>query len=161
MARSVDTLYCDDIRQEINGKFSYIGVYQSELIAQSLPITLPKLCIVIMVRSPIDDPPQSLTVQIRKNEGDRADESAEEILREISVSEEELANAANSIDASVDDGVNREDRMQRLQFMVTFSPMQLDNPCLIRVYAWADDERLRGPGLKVKQAEPTPSSQKT
>src|SRR5271169_3055754 len=42
------TIFCDDIRQEIGGKFSYIGVYNGFMfIHGSLPVTLPKFCLSI------------------------------------------------------------------------------------------------------------------
>jgi len=41
------TIFCDDIRQEIGGKFSYIGVYSGFMFVPAFPITLPKLCLAI------------------------------------------------------------------------------------------------------------------
>ena len=37
------TLFCDDIRLEADGKFNFIGTYQSQMFVQgSFPVTLPK-----------------------------------------------------------------------------------------------------------------------
>jgi hypothetical protein len=42
------TLFADDLRQEIGGKFSLIGIYQVDLIQRlDFPITLPKLAMLI------------------------------------------------------------------------------------------------------------------
>src|SRR4030095_11746465 len=42
------TIFCDDIRQEVGGKFSYIGVYSGQMIIHgTCPVTLPKLCLAI------------------------------------------------------------------------------------------------------------------
>lgn len=42
------TIFCDDIRQEVGGKLSYMGVYMSEMVIHApFPATLPKLCMVI------------------------------------------------------------------------------------------------------------------
>lgn len=35
------TVFCDDIRREDNGKAILIGVYTDDLVASSLPMTLP------------------------------------------------------------------------------------------------------------------------
>lgn len=40
------TLFCDDIRYEINGKLTLAGVYASDMIfPNDFPVTLPKLCL--------------------------------------------------------------------------------------------------------------------
>ncbi len=41
----ISAIYCDDIRQEIGGKHSYMGVYGSDLVLPSFPAAIPKLCI--------------------------------------------------------------------------------------------------------------------
>jgi hypothetical protein len=42
------TTFCDDIRQEVGGKFSYIGVYSGFMFVHgTCPITLPKFCLAI------------------------------------------------------------------------------------------------------------------
>src|ERR1700675_16626 len=42
------TIFCDDIRQEIGGKFTYVGVYSGFMFIQpSFPVVLPKLCLAI------------------------------------------------------------------------------------------------------------------
>lgn len=43
-----DTVFCDDIRQEIGGKVSYIGIYRGAInFPNKLPATLSKLCFAI------------------------------------------------------------------------------------------------------------------
>ena len=54
MNRQVSTTFCDDIRQEIGGKLSYMGVYSSDLYVGGFPITLPKFCVAIRVMTPAD-----------------------------------------------------------------------------------------------------------
>jgi hypothetical protein len=42
------TIFCDDIRQEIGGKFTYVGVYRGLMFIQgSFPVVLPKLCLAV------------------------------------------------------------------------------------------------------------------
>ncbi len=40
----VFTLLCDDIRQEMGGKTSLMGLYDAHVVVPQLPFTLPKLC---------------------------------------------------------------------------------------------------------------------
>jgi hypothetical protein len=45
------TIFCDDIRHEITGKTTLVGVYNSQLIVtDSLPVTLPQICAAITLR---------------------------------------------------------------------------------------------------------------
>jgi hypothetical protein len=44
------SLFCDDIRAEVGGKMSIMGVYQADMIFptnQNFPLTVPKFCILI------------------------------------------------------------------------------------------------------------------
>ncbi|WP_026986543.1 DUF6941 family protein [Fodinicurvata fenggangensis] len=52
-------LFCDDIRQEVSRKHTYVGVYTGAMTVQrELPYTLPQLCMVIDLvfeREPVPD----------------------------------------------------------------------------------------------------------
>jgi hypothetical protein len=49
------TIFCDDIRDELGGKLSLIGVYGPDLIIDApFPALLPKLGILVNARIPID-----------------------------------------------------------------------------------------------------------
>jgi hypothetical protein len=41
------TIFCDDVRQESNGKLIYIGVYEVKMILEQIPATLPSFCVVV------------------------------------------------------------------------------------------------------------------
>jgi hypothetical protein len=38
MERHLQTIFCDDIRHELGGKLSYIGVYSGRLIVPDFPV---------------------------------------------------------------------------------------------------------------------------
>ena len=40
-------IICDDIRQEIGNKLTFVGVYQDQIIVPAFPFTFPKLCFFI------------------------------------------------------------------------------------------------------------------
>jgi hypothetical protein len=40
MDRHIQTVFCDDIRHEVGGKHSYIGVYSGKLFVPTFPATL-------------------------------------------------------------------------------------------------------------------------
>ncbi len=53
MTLLIDTIFCDDIRSEMGGKLSYMGVYGGGLFVSEIPATLPKLCLAIRLFVPI------------------------------------------------------------------------------------------------------------
>ncbi len=40
------TIICDDIREEVNNKLSFIGVYGSNILVSKIPFVFPKLCFI-------------------------------------------------------------------------------------------------------------------
>jgi hypothetical protein len=46
------TIFCDDIRREVGGKLTLVGIYRSEMVIPAdLPIVLPKLGLAILVQA--------------------------------------------------------------------------------------------------------------
>lgn len=59
------SLFCDDLRSEYGGKVSIMGLYNSDLIFQStLPFTVPKLTILVMVYLAAGQPAESMTINV-------------------------------------------------------------------------------------------------
>jgi len=141
--RHVQTIFCDDIRQEINAKLSYIGVYSGSLYLQSFPSTLSKLCVAVKVVTPADNPLGALTIRILRDE---------DVLQEITVDEGEI----NAV-SSPPDNVTEEElksRVQTAQFMIVFSPIKFDEACVLKVRVQTEKEELRGMGLRILQQPP-------
>lgn len=63
---SVSAIYCDDIREEVGDKLSYMGVYGQTLFVRSgFPIVIPKLCVVVTFSVGVaEKPTESVTCQI-------------------------------------------------------------------------------------------------
>lgn len=139
--RHVETLFCDDIRHEVGGKLSFIGVYSAVLFVSTFPITLPKLCLFVKVVTPVDQPLRVLKLRILRNE---------ETLQEIAFDEMQLAAASDSAEEMTEDQKN--EQIHIVQFLVAFSPIQFDEPCILRVHVQTEDGELRGMALKVEQA---------
>ena len=145
--RHVETLFCDDIRQEVAGKVSFIGVYSSNLLVQDFPVVLPKLCLAIKLVAAADDQMDRIRLQVLKDE---------ETLREIVVDEQQLAAASDS--AEDDPHETPSHRFQVTQFFVVFSPMRFESPCTLRVRVQLDDEELLGVGLAIAKLADDPNN---
>src|SRR5438445_2168364 len=48
------SVFCDDIRAEVGGKASFIGVYNSIMFMPSFPAVLPKFGIIIFFNEPAE-----------------------------------------------------------------------------------------------------------
>lgn len=141
MNRHVLTIFCDDIRHEVGGKFSYIGVYSGQMFVPSFPITLPKLCLAMSVITSTDMPFRKLAMRILKDDAP---------LAEAALDDTQLANVVEAFADVPED--ERKERVQLLQSMFVFSPFQLEGPCTLKVRIETESGELRGVGLRIGQA---------
>lgn len=140
--RHVQSIFCDDIREEINGKISYIGVYSGTLLVREFPVTLPKLCVSLNLVTPADKPLKTCTIHVYKDD---------EVLQEITFDEEELRNASESIENFANK--SKFPTVQVFKYFIIFSPIQFTGPCLLRIQIQTEDEELRAMGLKIAQLQ--------
>lgn len=64
MRRFGYSIFCDDIRNEVGGKLSFIGCYSSVIfVTQKLPFVLPKFCIHSYVVTTAEDPFRSVSIR--------------------------------------------------------------------------------------------------
>jgi hypothetical protein len=64
MKPNFSVLFCDDIRHEVGGKVSLMGIYGSHLLVPSMPLHLPKLAIHFNIELPIELKPDSIKINI-------------------------------------------------------------------------------------------------
>ncbi len=140
ISRHVETLFCDDIRHEVNGKVSFIGVYSGRLFVPAFPITLPKLCLSVKIVTPVGEPLRVLNLRVLRND---------EILQEIAIDDDQLAAASDSAEEMTEE--QRKERIQMAQFMLVFSPIQFTEPCVLRVLVQTEDGELHGMALLVEK----------
>lgn len=137
MERYIETIFCDDIRHEVNGKISFIGVYSGKLFVHDFPITLPKLCLDIKIRTPIDLPFEELTISVFKDD---------EVLEEIIIDKEQCKEANEAINNGSD-----EFRVLSAAFQLIFSPIEFERPCKLRVRAQTESEEIKGLALQIEK----------
>ncbi|OAI06751.1 DUF6941 family protein [Methylomonas methanica] len=139
MDRHIQTIFCDDIRHELGGKLSYIGVYSGRLFLPTFPLTLPKLCLSINVLTPATRPFTKLSLRVMKDK---------DVLFEGNLDDSQLSGA---VEVLSDSEMDIKDRVLSLQSVIVFSPFALEAPCTLRVLAETEDGELRGYGLKIEQ----------
>ncbi|TBW07883.1 hypothetical protein E0E52_10525 [Azotobacter chroococcum] len=137
MSRFAYSLFCDDVRHEINGKTSQIGIYQGSMYLATFPAHLPKLCIIISAVTPIENPFSELIFKAYMDVN---------LIFQFQLNKEQLDEAiASSPEAG--DGTFR-----IVQTMGIVSPISFDQPCRIRLEVEADGETIECPGLRVIKA---------
>lgn len=132
--RILTALYCDDIRQEVGNKMSFMGCYQSELFVPTAPIALPKLCVFITALTPKARPFKSLTLRVL------LDEKTE--LARMEIPAEGLAN----LPEVQDDTATR----RSISTAMVFSPFIVERSTVLRVLADTEEGKIIGPRLLIK-----------
>src|SRR5687768_9520791 len=71
------TIFCDDLRQEVGNKVSYMGAYQGMMFVRSFPVLLPKLCAAVTVRLPVTWRPRPIVFKLLMEESTLAERSVD------------------------------------------------------------------------------------
>ena len=136
ITRHLEVIFCDDIREEVGNKISFMGVYSADLTVPVLPIVLNKLCIVVRAITNNSDPFESLNVSVLQG-----DDSAE------------LINTG-PIALPVVNPDSKESSLQVVQLTFMLTPFQIDKETTIRVVATTEREELSGANLRIHVAQP-------
>lgn len=67
--RFVHTLWCDDIRQEVGNKPSFMGVYTGNIVLPQLPTVLPRLFLWITINASKKRPVKTLALTVERDDG--------------------------------------------------------------------------------------------
>ena len=121
--RTVIAQFCDDVRQEIGNKFSLMGCYGTDLYVPAFPITLPKLCAFVHVRTPREQPFRRLTLRLVRGG---------ETLSELVANPDKL-NAGETPDWA---------RWLSMTGILAVAPFHASGPCRLQVLAETESETL-------------------
>lgn len=139
-----DTVFCDDIRQEIGGKFSYIGVYRGAInISATLPVALPKLAMAISYaeRPGESDEPVELRCYLP------GDKDSKPSLR-FDLPVEQMRATAPPEDPETDD------QYWIVVVMAQFAPARIVKEGRIKVRAYRGDTEIRLGSIPVRVVPP-------
>jgi len=131
--------FCDDVRQEVGNKLSYLGIYGPNLIVRAFPTTLVKLCCVLSVRVPPRSLPKHVVFRLMRDD---------EVLYEADVTPAEIMGATqqDSADAADSKALTIASIAQLIAFPVT-------QRCLLTARALLDGKELRGGALELIAAD--------
>lgn len=153
MNRYVHAIFCDDIRQEAGGKQTLVGIYRDQLQLPAIPIVLPRLCVVVDVVTPVEQPFEQMVIQATLGELQiaRAELGAGDLksLREAASRLHEGSGSAARITFSAN---------------FAFSPLQIDRAAILGVRVDTGTQTLYANALRIvlaPDAIPAPASQRT
>ena len=63
VAKKIKTILCDDVRQEVGGKMSLMGIYSKDIVVNKVPAILPVINLVLMFEG-IKEPFEQLLVTV-------------------------------------------------------------------------------------------------
>jgi hypothetical protein len=127
--------FCDDIRHEVSGKMTLVGVYQGQILVNGdLPAIIPQICAVITLRlSPPSKPLRPIIKIFRSDQ----DEPLFSLETEIS--------AAPSVPTIVPLPGADPDGVNFLQMGITaqIQGFAISEPCTLKVRAFIGDDEIR------------------
>lgn len=130
--RFAHTIWCDDIRQEVGNKPSFMGVFTGGVLLPSLPAVLPRLGVQTWVVSPIDLPIQLLELQIVRDDG-------------VVLAEIKPEGPPHTAFPRVEDATR-----QQIVVGVVMGPVEIPVGCKwLVVKVKADDDEFEGPKLRI------------
>jgi hypothetical protein len=139
--RVVFAHFCDDIRQEVGNKFSFVGCYQDVMVLQQFPAQLPKLCAHIIVLTPASKPFERLLLRAKLNE-----DVVAELEMPVSVS--------NWVDKFNEKAASAELGWLSIQAMIVLSPVVVTEPTKLRIEAETEAGIILGSYLTIRAPLP-------
>lgn len=135
---TVSCIYCDDVRREIGGKITVVGMY-SESVAvvfpEQGPLVLPKLCFIATVRSSTEEDFKSLRCDIRLDH---------EIVHSVEVPSHVLL---SQVPPNENQGWNI------TQMIMEMGNISIPRPGILRFSAVVDgDKEYECPGIRFRKA---------
>jgi hypothetical protein len=131
-------LYCDDIRQEIGGKITFVGVYNGFLRVEESPVVLPKLSIHATFIVPADQTVEGLKFRLIRDDAEVAVFDSPPM--EISVPKDDVP-------------ITR----RNYSLNIGIAPFPIEGPSLLRVVAESSLGTFASGGLRILVGKPSDS----
>ena len=134
------SLFCDDVRQEDNGKQIIIGLYSSEMLVDTFPIILPSFRVLVRYEERIgeSDLPVKLTIVAPSG----PDES-EILIFQVDLPRESFETVTIPLEAN-------DDPIIAAQIFASFSPIVFTHSGRIKVRAFRGEDEIRLGTLRVR-----------
>ena len=136
------TIFCDDLRLEVDGKISLIGVYTGGMnVGAAFPVAIPKFAIFVTYHERMLAPLEPITVKILMEREEGVD-----VLYEQSVDLTEAKTKGPELASPV----ALDERLSATAFNVQFAPLVIPGRCALKVRAYRGGEEIRLGALQIE-----------
>lgn len=141
------TIFCDDIREEIGGKVTYVGVMHAGIGVENFPAVFPKLGLAVTYREAREAAsiPMELAVVLEQ------DDANVEVVR-VPI---DLAAAEAAAEAASNGPLKGAYILAMVNIVI--SPLQVSRPSVLRVRAEGGGREVRLGALQINQSEHLPA----
>ncbi|HEY4369127.1 MAG TPA: hypothetical protein VGN07_17970 [Steroidobacteraceae bacterium] len=129
----VYTIFCDDLRQEVGNKVSYMGVYQGILYVEAFPVFLPKLCAAVTLRVLMDRRPKRLLFRMLMEDT---------VIAERAFDTQLMAQDQTAVDTNHD--------AIYATALFQFTPFAAEAPARLKSRVYFDDQELKAGALNIR-----------
>jgi hypothetical protein len=141
------TLFCDDIRYEVNNKTTLVGNYNGVLVSLGpFPLQLPKLCLEVHYFQRFSDDAKDVEIQVFM-----PTDLAEKPSYSVVIKGEQIAAAEKPIVSSADE---EDELVISAVIPIVLTPIVFDGPGKIMVRARRGDDTIKLGSLRIQQ-QPT------
>jgi hypothetical protein len=145
------SLFCDDIRMEIGGKMTVVGIYQTEMILNgTFPFIVPKFQIIVMYFEVFGSISSDVTFRVTSPGPEAAD---------MTISENKIERRKIPSPPNIPNLDESDERIWSARVPFLFAPLLLPREGRIRVRAHYDDGtelRLGSLGVRTAKSEEIP-----
>lgn len=138
--RQIDVLFCDDVRTEVGGKKSLMGIYVGDMQVPQFPTRVSKFCIFATVSTPVSLPFQSMKVRVLVGE---------KIILDSEIPPAEIKKGQRP---PTKDDVDEEDPVYMATIELAVAQLEIKETTKVRVHVETESEILKGRALKVTQS---------
>jgi len=139
MERSIHAIWCDDMRQEVGNKPSFMGVYTNNIVFQSLPAVLHRLSIFSWISTPIDHQFEKLVIKVVRDDNF--------VLMELTPDIKEILGRCK-------EGPDDSTQFQVMTGM-TLNGIDIPKDCkYLQILAETESEMMEGPKLRIQADTP-------
>lgn len=152
MSHSIYAIYCDDVRQEVGGKTSFMGVYRGAMLLPNFPFTMRQFYAVVILTCDPVKAPKKLVIRMTLESNSLVD------------MEMDLPPPPNPVDTHMLQR-NPSDFRVEFQTIIDMTNITFPGPGILRLHIIADDVEMRGPGIDIlplgalQYPVPTPGQQ--
>lgn len=139
------TVFCEDVRQEIGGKITLVGVFNSVCVINSFPVTLPKIAVMLQVIGPMEAAPEAVGYKAWLGETLIAEVPVTPGIKGVPSGLESQIEIASGV---VPPELQFSGKYRSVTGFLVFAPLHVEGPAVLRIRAYGPDgEEYPAPSL--------------